>query len=90
MSEGSSTSFTSDRFGHVNSALALNGGYTQVPAGYYFNTPQFSISLWAYPSQVVSWARIFDFCIEANNELVNVILKTLELLHKVVYIVKIV
>jgi hypothetical protein len=61
MSQGNSTSFTLDRFGNANSALALNGGYTQVPAGYYFNAPQFSISLWAYPSQVGPWARVFDF-----------------------------
>jgi hypothetical protein len=63
MSQGSSTSFTLDRFGNANSALALNGGYTQVPAGYFFNTPQFAVTAWVYPSQVGSWARIFDFCI---------------------------
>jgi hypothetical protein len=61
MSQGSSTSFTLDRFGNVNSALALNGGYTQVPSGYYFNSPQFSFAAWVYPSTVGSWARIFDF-----------------------------
>jgi hypothetical protein len=61
MSQGSSTLFTLDRFGIANSALALNGGYTQVPSGYYFNTPQFSVSAWVYPSTVGSWARIFDF-----------------------------
>jgi hypothetical protein len=61
MSQGSSTSFTLDRFGNANSALALNGGFTQVPAGFYFNTPQFSVAAWAYPSQVGPWARVFDF-----------------------------
>jgi hypothetical protein len=36
MTQGSSTFFTfftTDRFGNANSALALNGGWTQVPAG---------------------------------------------------------
>ena len=61
MSQGMSTSFTLDRFGNANSALALNGGYTQVPAGYYFNTTLFSVAVWVYPSQVGTWARIFDF-----------------------------
>ncbi len=61
MSQGSSTSFTWDRFGNANSALALNGGFTQVPAGYYFSTPQFTVTAWVYPSQVGTWARIFDF-----------------------------
>ncbi len=44
MSQGNSTSFTSDRLGNVNSALALNGGWAQVPPGIYFNTPEFSIT----------------------------------------------
>jgi hypothetical protein len=61
MSQGSLTSFTLDRFGNENSALALNGGYTQVPSGYYFNTPQFSVAAWVYPSSIGYWARVFDF-----------------------------
>jgi hypothetical protein len=61
MSQGSLTSFTLDRFGNVNSALALNGGFTQVPVGDFFNTLQFSVAAWVYPSQVGTWARIFDF-----------------------------
>jgi hypothetical protein len=61
MSQGSLTLFTSDRFGNVNSALALNGGFTQVPAGNYLSMPQFSVAAWVYPSQVGTWARIFDF-----------------------------
>ena len=61
MSQGNLTSFTSDRFGINNSALNLNGGYTQVPPGYFFNSPQFSVAVWVYPSQVDPWARIFDF-----------------------------
>ncbi len=38
MTQWNFTSFTADRFGNVNSALALNGEWTQVPNGYYFNT----------------------------------------------------
>ena len=31
--QGNLTNFTMDRFGCSNSALALNGGWTQVPSG---------------------------------------------------------
>ena len=61
MTQGSLTSFTMDRFGCLNSALALNGGWTQVPSGSYFDTPEFTISVWVFPQQVGSWARIIDF-----------------------------
>ena len=61
MTQGNLTSFTSDRFGCVDSALALNGGWTQVPSGVYFDTPEFTISVWILPRQVDSWARIIDF-----------------------------
>jgi hypothetical protein len=61
MTQGSLTLFTMDRFGNANSALALNGGYTQVPVGYFFNTPQFSVAAWVYPSSIGYWARVFDF-----------------------------
>jgi len=46
MTQGSSTYFTTDRFGNANAALALNGGWTQVPSGIYFDTPEFTISVW--------------------------------------------
>ena len=61
MIQGNLTSFTSDRFGNVNSALALNGGYTQVPSGIYFDSPEFTISVWVYPKSVGSFARVLDF-----------------------------
>ena len=61
MIQGNLTSFTSDRFNNPNSALALNGGWTQVPSGIYFNTPEFTISVWVYPQQVVNNSRIIDF-----------------------------
>ena len=61
MKQGALTSFTTDRFGNANSALALNGGWTQVPSGIYFNTPQFTISVWIYPQQVGFWSRVIDF-----------------------------
>ena len=62
MKQGALTSFTSDRFGNANSALALNGGWTQVPSGVYFNTPQFTISVWIYPQQVSgNYSRIIDY-----------------------------
>jgi hypothetical protein len=61
MSQGSLTSITFDRFGYPNSALSLNGGFTLVPSGFYFYSTQFSVTIWVYPSNVGSWARIFDF-----------------------------
>jgi hypothetical protein len=59
--QGNLTSFGEDRFGNLDSALALNGGWTRVPGGIYFNTPEFSISVWFYPMNVSYWARIIDF-----------------------------
>ena len=61
MIQGSLNFFTSDRFGSPNAALALNGGWTQVPSGIYFNSPEFTISAWVYLKQVGSWARLMDF-----------------------------
>jgi hypothetical protein len=62
MTQGNLTSFTTDRFGNENSALALNGGWTQVPQSIYFDTPEFSISVWIYPQNAESWSRVVDFC----------------------------
>ena len=61
MTQGTATNFVSDRFGCPYSALNLNGGYTQVPAGYYFYSPTFTVSAWVYPINVGGWARVFDF-----------------------------
>jgi hypothetical protein len=46
MTQGNATYFTSDRFGNENASLALNGGWTQVPPGIYFDTQEFTISVW--------------------------------------------
>ena len=62
MQQGSgTTSFVADRFGNPNSALALNGGWTSVPPGIYFNSVQFTITVWVYPLSVGSSARVIDF-----------------------------
>ena len=63
MFQGSRTTFTRDRFGNSNSSLSLIGSWTQVPGGVYFNTVEFTFSLWIYPQQVSSpnGARIIDF-----------------------------
>ena len=62
MLQGNLTNFVPDRFGCANSALNLNGeGWTQVPSGVYFNTPEFTITVWIYPQQNIqngSWASI--------------------------------
>ena len=67
MTQGASTSFTNDKNANANSALALNNGWTQVPAGLYFNTPCFTISVWIYPQSIGSWARLIDFGNGANS-----------------------
>ena len=74
MVQGANTAFTADRFGNPNSALNLNGGYTQVPAGFYFNTPQFTISAWINPSSLGFLARLLDF---GNGPLPDNIILTL-------------
>ena len=61
MTQGSLTTFIQDRFGNVNSALALNQGWTQVPSGVYFKTPQFTISVWVYPQSLDKCVRVLDF-----------------------------
>jgi len=55
------TFYIEDRFGSQNSSLALNGGWAEVPGGVYFNTPEFTITVWIYPINVGSYARIIDF-----------------------------
>ena len=61
MVQGANTTFTADRYGNPNSALNLNGGYTQVPAGIYFGTPAFTISSWVYPRTLGNMAKLIDF-----------------------------
>jgi hypothetical protein len=61
MAQGKLTYFIKDRFGAPNSALALDKGYTKVKEGTYFNTPEFTISVWVCPQLVGSWARVIDF-----------------------------
>jgi hypothetical protein len=73
MQQGSGSAsilFVNDRFGNANAALGLNGGYTQVPMGIYFNYPKFTISVWLYPQTVGSYARIIDF---GNGKSENII-----------------
>ena len=62
MQQGSNkTSFVDDRFGNPNSALALNGGWTYLPSGIYFNTIQFTITAWINPQNIGTWSRLIDF-----------------------------
>jgi hypothetical protein len=68
MTQGKFTEFTSDRFGFSQSALALKGGFTRVDQGAYFDTLEFTISVWVYPHSVGRWARVIDF----GNDLAGV------------------
>ena len=70
MQQGLKTTFSLDRFGNANSALNLNGGWAYVPAGVYFSSPQFTISVWVFPLNVSTWARVIDFSHANNYEIV--------------------
>ena len=76
MTQGASTKFTTDRFNCPNSALALNGGWTRVPAGIYFSDPQFTVSVWILPYQLGEWSRLFDFGNGGRTDNINVPLAT--------------
>ena len=76
MTQGNLTSFTANRFACPNSALALNGGWAQVPAGIYFDTPEFTISAWIFPQRVGYFSRLIDFSNSlASNVSDNIILR---------------
>lgn len=69
LTQGSpSTAFTIDRFGNANCALNLNNGYANVPSTYfYFNTPQYSVSVWVRPASTIGqWSRLFD-CLSSGS-----------------------
>ena len=55
-----------DRSGTPNSALNLNGSYTQVPPNVYFSS-EFSITAWLYPNSVTPYSRLIDFGNGPNN-----------------------
>ena len=84
MTQGALTLFGADRFGCPHSALALNGGWTEVPPGIYFDTREFTISVWIYPELVGAWARVIDF---GNNDFFgsdnNIILSLDSLLNNI-------
>ena len=61
MTQGENTTFTLDRYGNANSALALNGGWARIPSGIYLSTLEFTISVWVLPQQIGYYARIIDF-----------------------------
>ncbi len=45
----STPTFTLDRFSNANSGLALNFAYASVSPGVYFDTTEFTISVWVNP-----------------------------------------
>ena len=71
MTQGINTTLTLDRFGCSNSALALNDDWAQVSSGIYFDSTEFTISVWIYPQQINSESRIIDF---GNGPTDNVII----------------
>ena len=57
------TKYATDRFQNPCSALNLNQAYGRLPAGYYFDTPEFSVSTWILFDKATTgaYARIIDF-----------------------------
>jgi len=74
MVQGALTNFTSDRFGCPNAALAFNSCWTYVPSGIYFDSSEFTISVWIYPQKVDSESRVIDF---GNGQSANNIILSL-------------
>jgi len=70
MTQGYNTGFVADRFCNPYSALALNGGWAEIPPEVYFDTPEFTISVWVYPLNVGSNARIIDFGNGQNDNII--------------------
>ena len=68
MIQSSTTTFTSDRHGNPNSALNLNGGYTELPQEIYFNTLSFSVTVWIYFSSNSDWLNLFFFGNGCEND----------------------
>ena len=58
-----------------NSALNLNGGQIQLPPDSYFNSPQFTITIWIKPENVIfPYARILEFSNGCHNNTVGILL----------------
>ena len=61
MIQGNLTEFTTDRFGNVDSALSLINGWTQISNNnIYFDTLEFSITVWVSPQSNCSHCRVLD------------------------------
>jgi hypothetical protein len=67
MEQVSPITFATDRFGNSNSSLNLNGGSTRIPGGVYFDSREFTISVWVYPKGVKYHSRIIDFSPVLNS-----------------------
>lgn len=63
---GINKTFALNRFNSSYSALNLNGGYLDMPAGVYFNS-NFALLTWVYPRKYANWARIFECGNGTNN-----------------------
>jgi hypothetical protein len=67
---GSSYSFTCDKYGSPNSAIYFNKGFLQVPTGVYFSG-DFTVTAWIYLKSYQSNSRIFDFGNGKGNDSVG-------------------
>ena len=61
-------SFNTDRFGNPNEALDLINGYVFLTPGYFFTSPQFSISLWIYTN---GWSPMNSVILDFGNANAN-------------------
>jgi hypothetical protein len=61
MTQGNLTEFTTDRFGNVDSALSLMNGWAQIPSNtIYFDTLEFTITVWVATQSNCSNCRVLD------------------------------
>jgi hypothetical protein len=67
--------FVTDRFGQINSAIPLNGIYLVAPSGTYFNSTEFSISLWLYISSSSTIGTILNFWPSYTNAIIISLIK---------------
>jgi hypothetical protein len=64
---GTNIKYVSDRFGSANSALNLSRNAVFVSSGVYFDSPEFTISLWIFPISISYHSRLINFASLSNS-----------------------
>lgn len=61
MYDGENYRLSLDRDKNKNSALRLEKGYRSIPAGFYFNQSEFSVTVWVKPYDLDKFSKLFNF-----------------------------